>query len=206
MKRSIILLFIATALAAALPAAAAETSPDPSFVINTPEDGWESTSAPHQAPDDVKRILDCANEDPGEVKFMGWRLAADGRFQGAYCLSYQRRGMGRLRDILRDSNPEKAKQAGDKFIDTFASKLNDEYSRKRNMILSDLSADLMKADNDVIMIMDGMATGGGIEYMRGIVVFLHNDSLLNISSIYDKRAPETVKRALDAIPVSLRWR
>ena len=192
-------------LAAALAAEAADIRPDPSFSLTVP-DGWETLQGSvRQAPESVKAAIGCADEDPGEIKVLGWELAEDGRFHGAYCISYQRRGMGRLRDILNDPNPDKAKEAGDKLIDSFASKLNDEYSRKRNMTVSDLSADLIKADGDVIMVMDGLVTGSGVQYMRGTVVYLHDDALLNISSIYDKRAPETVRRALDAIPVSLRW-
>ena len=192
-------------LAVALTAQAADISPDPSFSVSVP-DGWETLQGSvRQAPESVRAAIDCADEDPGEIKVHGWALAEDGGFHGAYCISYQRRGMGRLRDILNDPSPDKVKEAGDRLIDSFASKLNDEYGRKRNMTVSDLSADLLRADGDVIMVMDGMVTGSGIQYMRGTVVYLHDDSLLNISSIYDRRAPETVKRALDAIPVSLRW-
>lgn len=204
MKSIFLLLLLAGVTAFAPSAFAAQISPDPSFTLNVPDD-WEGTGAVHEVPQVVKNVIDCANEDPGEIKYAGWRVAADGRFMGAYCISYQKRGMGRLREILQSGDSEKAKQAADKFLDTFASKLNDEYSRKRNMTVNDLSADLMKADNDVIMVMDGMMTGGGVQYLRGIVVYLHNDGLLNISSIHDKRAPDTVRRGLDGIPVSLRW-
>lgn len=206
MKNILLPLLCSLFLGLALPAHAAQVRPHPAFSLNVP-DGWESsgTGGVHQAPQSVRDVLDCANEDPGEIKLMGWKLLEDGRFEGAYCISYQRRGMGRLREILRNAVGDEAKKAADKFIDSFASKLNDEYGRKRKMTISDLSADLMKADNDLIMVMDGKVSGGGRQFLRGLVVFLHGDGLLNVSTIHDVRAQSQVKQALDAIPVSVSW-
>lgn len=185
---------------------AAEVSPHYAFSISVP-DGWQSLASGNvlQAPQEVKALIDCAGEDPGETKLLGWKLSAGGAFEGAYCISYQSRGMGRLRELLRMGKGDEGQKAADKFLDSFASKLTEEYTRKRSMTLADLSGDLMRADTDVIMVMDGKVSGNSRQYLRGIVVYLHHDGLLNISSIYDTGASAGTKKALDDIPVSLKW-
>lgn len=206
MLRRILPVLVALLFLVLTPAHAAEVSPDSSFLITVP-DGWESlgTGSVSQAPQAVVKAIDCANEDPGDVKLLGWKLSSGGEFEAAYCISYQRRGMGKLRQIIKSSSGADRKKASDKFIDTFASKLNEEYSIKRKMTLSDLSADLMTADNDVVLVMDGKLKGQGRELLRSLVVYLHDDGLLNISFIYDVNAPLHVSRALDVLPISVKW-
>ncbi len=157
------------------------------------------------APEAVKKVIDCANEDPGEEKLLGWILGEGETFQAAFCLSLQKKGMGKLRSLIKSSQGPRRKQLSDNFIDTFASKLNEEYKTKRGMALLELSGDLMDADNDLILVMDGKLKDTNRQLIRGLVVFLHKDSLLNVSVIYDAAAPEEVVRRLDAIPISLSW-
>ena len=195
-----LLLFIPEALAA-------EANIDPSFSIDVPS-GWETldTGLMSLAPKAVTSMIDCAREDPSNAKQLGYKLAEDGTFLAAYCISFQRSGMGKLRNILKSSTGENRQKASDKFIDTFASKLHEEYGVKRKMAISGLSADLMDADKDVIMVMDGKVKAGESDFMRSLLIFLHNDSLLNIGFIHAAGAPSTLVEQLDAIPVSLKWK
>lgn len=185
---------------------AAEANLDSSFSLQVPA-GWETMSSDVMgtAPKQITDMLDCAREDPSSAKLLGWKLGNEGRFEGAFCISFQRSGMGKLRNILKTSTGNNRQQASDKFIDTFASKLHEEYGVKRNMAISGLSADLMDADNDVIMVMDGKIKSPDREYMRSLLIFLHNDSLLNISFIHGTDVPASIVEQLDAIPVSLKW-
>lgn len=202
-----ILIFIILALFGFLPQAfAAETNLDSSFSLQTPG-SWETMSRDVMgtAPKKVTDMLDCLQEDPSNAKLLGWKLADDGKFMGAFCISFQQTGMGKLRNILKTASGDNRQKASDKFIDTFASKLHEEYGLKRNMSISGLSADLMDADNDVIMVMDGKIKSSDRDYMRSLLIFLHNDSLLNISFIHGVDVPASIIDQLDAIPVSLKW-
>lgn len=185
---------------------AAEANLDASFNIQTPA-GWETMDRDvmGSAPSKVTDMLDCAREDPSNAKLLGWKLADDGKLMGAFCISFQKSGMGKLRNILKTATGDNRQKASDKFIDTFASKLHEEYGVKRSMAISGLSADLMDADNDVIMVMDGKVKSSDREYMRSLLIFLHDDSLLNISFIYGADVPGSIVEQLDAIPASLKW-
>lgn len=197
--------YILTALVALLLAATQATgaavAPDPGFTLDVPGD-WQSTrDAAGATPEAVKAALECVDEKP---LMTGWKLG-DGAVQGAFCVSYWRSGGGKTLRLLKTTSGSARDEAFGTFADIFASKIHAGY-RKRQAQVSDLSATLLSAGEQVISVIDGRVRHGGKTYMRSDTVYLRGDAILCIGTIYDVSAPPSVGAQTDALPLSVEWK
>ena len=187
-------------------AGAATVMPDVSVRVTVPDD-WEKVDSNFSGANaEVSRIFDCTSESSSQVKTLGWKSGSDGQVTAAFCISYQRSGIGKMRNLLRSSKGPEREAIATKFLDSFAGKLKSEYAVKRKMPLSDLSADLMEAGSDFVVVMDGKITDGGGRLFNSSTIYLHGDSLLRISFVYKNSTPSFVVDQLDAIPLSVEWK
>lgn len=186
--------------------ARAETvSPDTNVTVAIP-DGWETvTSNFTSANADVARIFDCTAEDPRQLKVLGWKAESDGKVSVAFCISYQKSGIGKMRSLLKNSKDKEREAIAAKFLDSFAGKLKSEYE-KRNMKVVDLSADLLEAGNGFVVVMDGKIADGATTRFNSSTVYLQGDALLRISFVYTESTPPSVVDQLDAIALSVNWK
>lgn len=180
--------------------------PDSSVTLRVP-DGWDSVHRDFSGltPPSVAGALDCVDANPSELTLVGWKLDESGVVEGAYCVSFRKNGMGRALNILKTSQGKEKEEAAAKFTDTFAGVIMAGYS-KRKMKVVDMSADLINAGKDVVMVLDGKIRDTSGEYIRSATVYLHNDSMLSINSVYKTTSPVKIADQLDAIPVSVEWR
>lgn len=186
-------------------ACAASISPDPDFTMTTP-DGWDIllrdfSNLTHPS---VSHVLDCVDDDPSQLKQIGWKLQ-DNKVLGAYCITYRKSGMRQAAVLLQYSKNEERDALAKQFTDTFAGEIQSGYA-KRKIALTAMSADLLKAGKDIMLILDSTATASTGSFMRSSTVILHDDSLINIGTVYAIDAPESVKQALEAMPLSIKWR
>ena len=124
---------------------------------------------------------------------------------GAYCVSYHKSGSRQAAVLLRYSKGKEHDDLAKKFVETYAGVIAGGYKR-RDIRLIDMSADLLEAGKDLIMILDGKVDGSTGQYIRSATIILHDDSLLNIGAVYALDAPQAVKDELDAMPLSVTWR
>lgn len=184
---------------------AGSIEPDPDFTMAAP-DGWEYLirdfgNLTHPT---VAHVLDCVDDDPSRLKQVGWKM--DGKkVLGAYCISYRKSGMRQAAVLLGYSKGKEHEDLAKKFIDTYAGEIVGGY-RKRDVALTDMSADLLEAGKDLIMVLDSKISGVTGEYMRSATIILHDDALLNVGAVYALDAPQAVKDQLDAMPLSVTWR
>ncbi len=218
------LLALTTVLVCALSAPVAygeSIRPDYDFTITVP-DGWESLQRNFSERMDsrVARVFDCVDEDPARLKQAGWKLAEGqdagldatqdagsdtGKVLGAYCISYRKEGMRPAAVLLHYSRGEQHETLVKKFIDTYAGEIEGGY-QKREMPLRDMSADLFEAGADLILIIDGRVSDESGSYIRSATIILHDDSLINIGTVYAEDAPAKVKEELEAMPLSVVWK
>lgn len=179
--------------------------PDADFTMTTP-DGWDSLNCDfaelyHPT---VAHMLDCVDEEPSRLKQIGWKMEGS-KVLGAYCISYRKTGMRNAAVLLRNSRGSEREALSKKFIDTYAGEIQSGY-RRRGIALTDMSADLLEAGKDLIMILDSKISGPGGKYMRSATIILHDDALLNVGTVYALDAPSAVSAQLDAMPLSVVWR
>lgn len=209
MKQKLMRIFALAGLCLLLPLSIAEAAtlmPDASVKVAVPDD-WEKVDGNFSGANaEVSRIFDCTSESPSQLKTLGWKSGSDGQITAAFCISYQLSGIGKMRNLLKSSQGKEREAIAAKFLDSFASKLKSEYTVKRKMALSDLSAALMEAGNDFVVIVDGKITDGGRRLFNSSTVYLHGDSLLRISFVYRDSTPPSIVDQLDAIPLSVEWR
>lgn len=205
MSNILVLLATAAVLAFSPHAVAGTIEPDPDFRMSAP-DGWEHlirdfSNLTHPT---VAHVLDCVDENPALLKQVGWKM--DGKkVLGAYCISYRKSGMRQAAVLLRYSKGKEHDDLAKKFIDTYAGEIAGGYQR-RDIRLSGMSADLLEAGQDLIMILDSRIDGSTGQYMRSATIVLHDDALLNVGTVYALDAPQAVKDELDALPLSVVWR
>lgn len=186
-------------------ALAESVRPDADFTMTTP-DGWDSlrrdfSELSHPA---VAHVLDCVDEDPSRLKQIGWKMEGS-KVIGAYCISYRKSGMRNAAVLLRNSKGNEREALSKKFVDTYAGEIQSGYQR-RGIALTDMSADLIEAGKDLIMILDSKISGPNVQYMRSATIILHNDALLNVGTVYALDAPSAVSASLEAMPLSVVWR
>ncbi len=187
-------------------AAAEVLTPDAGVSLTVPDDWEKVTSGFTSANPEVSRIFDCATEDPGRLQTLGWKSEGDGKVTAAFCVSYQKSGMDKVRGLLKNSSGKEREAIAAKFLDSFAGKLKAEYTVKRKMAVKDLSADLLEAGDGFVVVMDGKIVDGPVTRINSSTIFLHDDSLLRISFVYSESAPASLVERLDAIPLSVEWK
>lgn len=179
--------------------------PDSGISVTVP-DGWErAASGFASANAEVARIFDCTSEDPGQIKTLGWKAESDGKVTAAFCISYQKSGIGKMRSLLKSSKDKEREAVAAKFLDSFAGKLKSEYA-KRKMKVADLSADLLEVGDGFVVVMDGKIADGATTRLNSSTVYLQGDALLRISFVYTTSTPASVVEQLDAIPLSVDWK
>lgn len=178
---------------------------DPAVSLTLP-DGWErANSGFASANAEVSRIFDCATSDSSQVKTLGWKSGDSGGVVAAFCVSFQKSGIGKMRKLLKESKGKEREAVAAKFLDSFAGKLKSEYMEKRKMQVTDLSADLLEAGNGFAVVMDGKVIDGPTTRLHSSTIYLNGDSLLRVSFIYMESAPASLVEQLDAIPLSVEW-
>jgi len=184
----------------------AETvGPDPSFTLELPDD-WnylirEYRDLTHPT---VAHVLDCVNDDPSELKRVGWKMR-DGKVAGAYCVSFRKSGMRPAGVLLKYSTGEERERISKSFVDTYASEIFSGYT-DRKIRVKDMSADLLEVEQDFILVLDCAISGDTGEYIRSATIVLHDDSLLKIGTVYPVGAPDSVVELLDTVPLSVKWK
>ena len=186
-------------------ALAAIMEPDAGIRVTVPDD-WEKTHSSYAATNtEVTRIFDCTSEDAAQLKYLGWKTTSDGQVAAAFCISYQKSGIGKMRTLLQNSKGKERDTIAAKFLDAFAGKLKSEYM-KRKMSVADLSADLLEVGDGFVLVMDGKIVDGTTTRVNSSTVFLQDDALLRISFVYDESVAAAVVEQLDAIPLSVIWK
>lgn len=187
------------------PAHAATFQPDSSVAMNVP-DGWQSSKSNYGStvPAPVNAVFDCVSRNPSEVKIVGWKLEGD-TVEGAYCVTYQKSGMGRVREILKTTQGENREQAAAKVMGAFAAEVQGGMANK-GLSVTDFNANIIDAGKDVVVVVDGKGSGASGEFARSSTMILHGDGLLTIGSLHGTAASgETVKQ-LDAIAGTVKWK
>lgn len=206
MKQILVCLTVAvwmTFTAGSAGAAVVLPSPDVSVVI---PDGWETAEGDIAAARNVLlRFFDSAGEQSSRLKALGWKTK-DNDIIAAFALVYHPSGMGKVRMLLKNSSGKEREAVAARFLDSFAGKIKDEYVNKRNMGVTALSADLLEAGDDFVVIIDGKITEGSRKRLRSSTIYLHKDALLHISVIHDESVARAVRDQLDAIPLSVEWK
>ena len=209
MRSTLVRLVIAALLwCPLLPAglARAETLHPDSGVSVTVPDGWERAGSGFASANaEVTRIFDCMAEDPGQIKTVGWKAGGDGKVTAAFCISYQKSGISKVRSLLKNSKDKEREAVAAKFLDSFAGKLKSEYA-KRKMKVADLSADLLEVGDGFVVVMDGKIVDGATTLLNSSTVYLQGDALLRVSFVYNESTPASVVEQLDAIPLSVNWK
>lgn len=205
MTKLLALIAAAITLALAPAAHAASVQPDPDFSIVTP-DGWDHllrdfSNLTHPT---VAHVLDCVDEDPSLLKQVGWKIEG-GKVLGAYCISYRKSGMRQAAVLLQYSKGAEHDALARKFIDTYAGEIHSGYQR-RDIALTDMSADLLEAGKDLLVIIDSKIAGATGRYMRSATIILHDDALLNVGTVHAEDAPQAVRDQLESMPLSVTWR
>lgn len=203
--RHLLFSFFLLLLLPSYPAFAATIAPDQDFTLQAP-DGWEvlSRDFANLTHPSVAHVLDCVSDDPAELKQVGWKIE-NGKVFGAYCISYRKSGMRQAAVLLKYSKGKEHEDLTAKFVDTFAGAIHAGYA-KRNITVRDMSADLLDAGDDIIMILDSRIAGEAGDYVRSATAFLHDDSLLNVGFIYNTSAPLSVREQLEAMSLSVKWK
>ena len=179
--------------------------PDSGVSVTVP-DGWERAGGGFASANaEVTRIFDCTAEDPGQIKTLGWKTESDGKVTAAFCISYQKSGIGKVRSLLKNSKDKEREAVAAKFLDSFAGKLKSEYA-KRKMKVADLSADLLEVGEGFVVVMDGKIVDGATTLLNSSTVYLQGDALLRVSFVYNESTPASVVEQLDAIPLSVNWK
>ncbi|MCL1939389.1 MAG: hypothetical protein FWG04_01865 [Desulfovibrionaceae bacterium] len=187
------------------PAFAASLQPGPNVSLQTPGD-WESVSRDfailtHPA---VYRLLNAVDAGAPELKQVGWLMKGN-TLQGAYSVSFRQSGMGKALRILQEAKGAEREKAANTFADTFAGVIQAGYD-KRGVHVGAITAEIIEAGADMIMVMDTMLRDESGEFMRSETVFLHGDSMLSISAVHDLKAGQSVAAQLEAIPLSVQWK
>lgn len=178
-----------------------------SFSIQVP-DNWDSVDQDiaGTVPKAVARMLDCVDNNPAELMRVGWKLDESGKVIGAYCISYQHRGMGRVRSLLKTSTGKQREEIATMVVDSFAGKIHKGYEEKRNMRVKDMSGELIEAGEDAILVIDARITGGSAPFMRSGTVLLHGEASLSVDAVYDPAAPASLIKELEDMPLSVQWK
>lgn len=190
---------------AAVPARAATVEPHPSFTMETP-DGWDYLirDFDNLAHPTVAHVLDCVNDDPAELKRVGWKRE-DGKILGAYCVSFRDSGMRPAGVMLKYSSGKDRERIIQSFSDTYASEIYSGYAGRKVQV-REMSADLLEAGEDFILLMDCAISAQTGEYIRSATIILHDDSLLKIGTVRPVGAPESMIEILEAMPLSVKWK
>lgn len=177
------------------------------FSIQVP-DNWDSADQDiaGTVPKAVASLLNCVDDTPSELLRVGWKLDASGKVLGAYCISYQRKGMGRVRSLLKTSTGEQREEIAAMVVDNFAGKIHKGYEEKRNMRVKDMSGELIEAGEDAILVIDAKITGDSARFMRSGTAFLHGEACLSVDAVYDPAAPAPLLKELEDMPMSVQWK
>ena len=187
-------------------AGAAVVMPDGKVSVTVPDEWEKANSRYASANAEVTRIFDCANEDPARIKAFGWKTGSDGKVAAAFCVTYYSSGMGKMRTLLGASQGKEREALAAKFLDTFAGKVKLEYQGKRQMPVNGLSADLLEAGENFVVVMDGQVHDGARVLFRSSTAYMHGDALLSVNWVHDASAPQSLVQQLDAIALSVEWK
>lgn len=205
MMKVLALVAVMICLVSGSAAHAERINPDPDFSMDTPK-GWDYllrdiANLTHPT---VAHVLDCVDDDPSQIRQVGWKLD-DKKVIGAYCISYRKSGMRPAAVLLQHSKGKEHEALAKKFIDTYAAEIQSGYQR-RNIPVTDMSADLFDTGDDLLMILDARISDATGEYMRSATLILHDDALVKIGTVYRLDAPSDVTEQLEAMPLSITWR
>lgn len=184
---------------------AASFQPGAAVSISVP-DGWNTLENDFAmlAHPSVNHYLNCLDTDASELKQVGWLLDGNS-LHGAYCISFRQSGMAKALNILKTGTEKERKAAADKLADTFAGIMQAGYN-KRGITLEGLTAHVIDSGPDVVMILDGVLNTSFGEFMRSETVFIHDDSMLSIGSVYAAKNAGSVAEQLESVPLSVRWK
>jgi hypothetical protein len=178
------------------------------FTLELPE-GWEVTDQDfRQVRPGLAEFFDCLDVNAAELRFLGWlpnqRGEGNQAVSAAFCVTYRPQGLSKAGRIVRESSGKQREEASARFIDVFVSKIHDNYA-KRKLKLEDLSADLIEAGNDLVLVLDSRINSPVGPFMRSTTAVLHGDGIVEIAMIYAPDAPKIVTDQLDALSQSLNW-
>ncbi|MDR1489164.1 MAG: hypothetical protein LBS65_01570 [Desulfovibrio sp.] len=176
------------------------------FSLDLPE-GWNMAGNDFSGPDrdHLAKFFDCLDAETSELRFLGWRKPVAGAsIPAAFCVTYRPQGAGKAAQILRESEGRRKEEVTARFIDVFVARMHENYAR-RGLAMEVGSADLIEAGDDLILILDAGLRSRTGTFRRSSTVFLHEDALLEIGTIYTRKTPISAMDQLDALPQSLIW-
>lgn len=194
----------AAALCFGMPAGAASLQTD-SATLAVP-DGWQSAKGNYASsvPASVNAVFDCVSRNPNEVKIVGWKLEGD-VVEGAYCVTHQKSGMGRVREILKTTQGADREKAASAVMDAFTAEVQAGMTSK-GLSVSDMSANIIEAGKDLLVVIDGKGSGSAGSFVRSSTMILHGDGLLTVGSLHKDSASGALVKQLDDIAASVKWK